>query len=363
MTRALRTLGLLFVVAGVACSTDQFTDVDNNKSDFFYIRLTPEAASIAVGQTQQVTVTAFDAGPCNGSPCSPFAPGNALAVTGTPTFRSTDTTKVKVSATGLVTGIAAGSASIIGTLQDIPGFTNSTSVTRADTTIFTVTATPVALGSVQLAGRATGTANTVAAGSTLALTTTISNSAGTAITNVGRAQYYSSNPAIATVSTTGTVSGLEKGNATILATITVGGVTKTASYDIVVTSAISGTVSIANATSGTGVLFFPATLTVSATEAKVEGKAGATVAFAVTSGTFTASSTPNNTQCFNVTFANPSAAAAVPPSTNAGNIGVGAASSADPPLCSGTQSRLFSTPGTYTFTSSTNGATGTVIVE
>jgi hypothetical protein len=53
----------------------------------------------------------------------------------------------------------------------------------------------------------------------------------------------------------------------------------------------------------------------------------------------------------------------VPPSTNSGSIGVGGAGSSNPPLCSGTQSRLFATPGTYTFTNTTNGASGTLIVE
>lgn len=358
----IRKLAFACLAGGLACSTDQFTDVPD-KSNFYYIRLNPEAASLAVGQTQQLTVTAFDAGPCSGGACSPFAPGNQLTVEGTPTFRSTDTTKAKVSAAGVVTAIAAGTASIIGTLQDIPGFTNSTSVTRADTTIFTITAAPVALGNIALSGRTTGTANTVAAGGTLALTTAITNSAGAAVTTVGRPQYYSSNPAIATVSTTGTVSGVEKGNATIFATITVGGVSKTTSFDVIVTAPITGTVAITPVTSGTGTVFFPGSLTVSATQAKVQGAAGAVVAFAVTAGTFTATSTPNNVQCFNVTFATPSAAGAVAPSTNSGNIGVGAVGSADPPLCSGTQSRLFTTPGTYTFTSTTNSASGTIIVE
>jgi uncharacterized protein YjdB len=362
MKRLIQFVGFVCIAFVFACKTDQFTDVDNGKSNFFYIKLTPEAASLAIGQQQQLTVTAYD-GECGGAPCNPFTPGNVVNVEGVPTYRSTDTTKAKVSSSGVVTGIAAGSASIIATLQDIPGFTDSKSVTRADTTIVTVTATPVAVASIQLAGRASAPANTVGAGSTLALTTTITNTAGAAVTNVGRPQYYSSNPAIATVSTTGTVTGAQPGNATIMATITVGGTTKTATFDVVVTPATSATFSITPATSGTGIIFFPNTITVSATQAKVEGKAGATVSFAVTSGTFSATTTPNNTQCFNVTFANPGGAAAVAPSTNSGNIGVGQAGSSDPPLCSGTQSRLFATPGTYTFTSTTNGATGTLIVQ
>jgi hypothetical protein len=80
--------------------------------------------------------------------------------------------------------------------------------------------------------------------------------------------------------------------------------------------------------------------------------------------TFTATTTPNNVDCFNVTFANPTAAQASTTTGNSGNIGTGGAGSTNPPLCNGgSQSRLFTTPGTYTFTSTTNGATGTLIVK
>ncbi|MDQ3673575.1 MAG: hypothetical protein M3365_04290, partial [Gemmatimonadota bacterium] len=117
---------------------------------------------------------------------------------------------------------------------------------------------------------------------------------------------------------------------------------------------------------GTGIAFSPADITVSATQARVQGAAGAIVTFSVPNNTFTATTTPNSTQCFNVTFANPAAAGAVAPSTNSGNIGTGGTS---PPLCSNTtgaarsESRLFTTPGTYTYTNTTNGATGTIVVE
>ncbi|MEP6858244.1 MAG: Ig-like domain-containing protein, partial [Gemmatimonadales bacterium] len=174
-----------------------------------------------------------------------------------------------------------------------------------------------------------------------------------------RPQYYSTKPEIATVSSTGVVTGLNLGATTILATITVGGVTGTTSYDVIVTRPVAATVMICGQACttpvpGTGIAFTPASFTVSATQAQVQGLAGAVVTFTVAANTFTATTTPNNTQCFNVTFANPGAAGAVPPSTNAGDIGT---------LCSGSQSRLFTTPGTYTYTNTTNGATGTIIVQ
>ncbi|MEP6905263.1 MAG: Ig-like domain-containing protein, partial [Gemmatimonadales bacterium] len=195
----MKKFGLFCVVAALGCNTDQFTEVPAD-SNFYYVRLSPEAASLAVSQTQQLTMTAYDAGPCSGGTCTPFAPGNPLTVVQTPTFRSTDTTKVRVSSTGLVTAVGAGSANVIGTLQDLPGVTDGLSVSRVDTTIFTVTATPVSLGNLQLAGRAAGTPNSVSAASTLALTTTITDATGAAVSTVGRPQYYSSNTAVATIS-------------------------------------------------------------------------------------------------------------------------------------------------------------------
>jgi hypothetical protein len=90
-----------------------------------------------------------------------------------------------------------------------------------------------------------------------------------------------------------------------------------------------------------------------------------------------------------VTFANPAAAGAAPaapsgstvPAGNSGNIGTGAQGSTNPPLCSvpaatppsstvppfgkDAQSRLFTTPGTYTFTSTTPGSnsSGQIVVK
>ncbi|MBA3657116.1 MAG: Ig-like domain-containing protein [Gemmatimonadaceae bacterium] len=365
----MKKLGLLFVLAVFsACKTDTFTDVPTN-SNFYFVRLTPSAASLGVGQTQQVSVTAFDAGPCGAGPCSPVTPGNVITVAGTPTYRSTDTTRVRVSSSGLVTAIATGTAGVIATLQDIPGYLSAPSVTRVDTAFFTVTATPVSLASLTL----TANRNTTGAGSPDTLIVTLKDAAGVVIntqqaatitgTNVGRPKFYTSNPEIATVGLTGIISGVTPGAATITAVISVGGAIKTATFPITVTAPVTGTFAITTATSGTGILFFPSTLTVSATQAKLEGRTGATVTFSVTSGTFSTTTTPNSTQCFNVTFANPAAAQATTPTGLSGNIGTGAAGSANGPLCSGSQSRLFTTPGTYTFTSTTNGAAGTLIVQ
>jgi len=76
------------------------------------------------------------------------------------------------------------------------------------------------------------------------------------------------------------------------------------------------------------------------TEAAVEGKPGAVVTWTVIGttlfpNTFTATTTPNSTDCFNVTFDNPTAAGAAPtapagstvPAGQTGNIGTGGAGS------------------------------------
>lgn len=366
----------------VACnSNDRITDV-LQVSNFFAVRINPQSVTLAQGGTQALTVTAFDKS-CMGANCDPLAPGNPIAVNGTTAFRSTDTTVAKVDASGVITAQAkAGSANIIGTLQNIPGSTGAASVTLADTTPVTVLATGAtapALGGMTL----TSSRATAGAGSTDTLTVTYTDAGGATVgtqrgaTNtggLGRPGFYSSDPSIATVGATGIVTGIKPGTATISASSTIGGVTKTATFPITITDPVTATISVTTATSGSGIIFFPDSITVSATQAVVEGRPntttpGAVVTWAVVGttlfpNTFTATTTPNNTVCFNVTFANPAAALSTTPTGNSGNIGTGGAGSANPPLCNGgSQTRLFTTPGTYTFTSTTNGATGTLVVK
>jgi hypothetical protein len=387
--------------AVIACnSNDKITDV-LQVSNFFAVRIDPQAVTLAQGGTQALTVTAFDAS-CTGANCNPLAPGNPITVDGIKTFRSTDTTVATVDPNGVVTAQAkAGTANIIGALQNIPGGTGLPSVTLADTTPVTVLAagaTPPAVSGMTL----TSSRSTNGAGSNDTLTITYTDAGGATVatqrattnaSGIGRPAFFSSDPSIATVGTTGIVTGIKPGTATISASNTVGGVTKTATFPITITDPVTATVSITTATSGTGIIFFPDSITVSATEAAIEGRPsaatpGAVVTFAVVGttvfpNTFTTTSTPNSTECFNVTFANPAAALAAPtapsgstvPAGNSGNVGTGGAGSTNPPLCSvptgsplpafgkDAQARLFTTPGTYTFTSTTNGAKGTLVVK
>lgn len=397
----MKRIFLLVVVAGfIACNNDKITDV-LQVSNFFAVRIDPQAITLPQGGSQTLTVTAFD-GSCTGANCNPLAPGNPIQVNGVTTFRSTDTTIAKVDGNGVVTAQAkAGTANIIGTLQNIPGGTSVPSVTLADTTPVTVLATgatPPAIAGMTL----TSSRSTNAVGSTDTLTITYTDAGGATVatqrgatnaSGIGRPAFFSSDPSIATVGATGIVSGVKPGTATISASNTIGGVTKTATFPITITDPVTATISITTATSGTGIIFFPDSITVSATEAAVEGRPNATTPGAVVTwavvgttlfpNTFTTTTTPNSTECFNVTFASPTAAGAAPtapsgstvPAGNTGNIGTGGAGSTNPPLCSvpsgnplpafgkDAQSRLFTTPGTYTFTSTTNGAKGTLVVK
>jgi uncharacterized protein YjdB len=399
----MKTLCLLGVAAllVVACENDKMTDILNS-SQFYYVRVEPQSATLAQGGTQTLAVTAYD-GSCGGANCNPLTPGNPVTYSGTITFRSTDPTVATVDNNGVVTALAkAGTTSIIGTLQNIPGGTSVPSVSLSDTTPVTVLAAgvaPPAVSSITL----TSSRSTNGAGSNDTLTVNYIDAGGATIatqraatnaSGLGRPGFFTSDPSIATVGATGIVTGVKPGTATITASTSVGGVVKTATFPITITDPVTATISITTATSGNGIIFFPPTTTVSATQAVIEGRPntttpGAVVTWgvfgtAVFTQTFTTTTTPNSTECFNVVFANPVAAGAAPtapqgstvPAGNTGNIGdPGPITAANPRLCSiptGTnafgkdaQSRLFTTPGTYTFVSNTPGSvgSGTLIVK
>jgi hypothetical protein len=403
----MKTLCLLGVAAllVVACENDKMTDI-LNQSQFYYVRVEPQSATLAQGGTQTLTVTAYD-GNCGGVNCNPLTPGNPVTYNGTITFRSTDPTVATVTNDGIVTALAkAGTTNIIGTLQNIPGGTSVPSVSLSDTTPVTVLAAgatpPVVAGMTLTSSRSTN-----GVGSTDTLTVTYTDAGGATVatqraatnaSGIGRPGFFTSDPSIATVGATGIVSGVKPGTATITASTSVGGVVKTATFPITITDPVTATISITTATSGSGIIFFPPTTVVSATEAIAEGRPGAVVTWgvfgtAVFPNTFRpiigasppdlVSTTPNSTDCFNVVFANPVAAGAAPtapagstvPAGNTGNIGdPPPITAANPRLCSipttstfgkDAQSRLFTTPGTYTFVSNTPGssASATLIVK
>src|SRR5437867_2766541 len=146
------------------------------------VAVSPAAATISVGSAQQLGAVVKDAN------------GNVL--TGrTVTWTTSSTTIATVSASGLVTGVAVGSATITATSEGQSG-TASVTVFRAP--VASVTVSPA-------------TAN-VFAGATTQLSATLKDAAGNVLT--GRAvAWTSSNTAIATVSAAGLVTGVAAGSA------------------------------------------------------------------------------------------------------------------------------------------------------
>jgi hypothetical protein len=153
------------------------------------VQVAPASATVAVGGTVQLTATAFDA---SGEPLA----GRTF------TWVSDAPQVATVSATGLVTGVAAGPATISATSEGTVG--------RASVTVTTSTE-PVA--SVEV----TPPSATIPVGGTVQLTATAKDAAGQPLT--GRTFTWVSNaPQVATVSAAGLVTGAAAGPATITAT-------------------------------------------------------------------------------------------------------------------------------------------------
>src|SRR6266581_1479720 len=145
------------------------------------------SAAVTVGTTTQFTATPKDA---NGTALS----GRAV------TWGTSNAAVATVSASGVVTGVAAGSATI-----------TATSEGQSGTAALTVTNVPVA--SVTVSPTAAG----VTVGAAAQLTATPKDANGTALS--GRAvTWATSNAAAATVSASGLITGVAAGSATITAT-------------------------------------------------------------------------------------------------------------------------------------------------
>src|SRR5205823_6466016 len=184
-------------VTGVAPGSAPITAMSEGKNSTATITVTivpvaslaisPATATIRVGQTLQLTATPKDSA------------GGAL--TGrTVTWASSNTAVATVSRSGLVAGVAAGSATI-----------TATSERKSSTAAITVTSVSVASVAV-----APATAS-LTVGQTVQLTATPKDSAGSALT--GRTvTWASSNTAVATVSPSGLVTSKAAGSATITAT-------------------------------------------------------------------------------------------------------------------------------------------------
>jgi len=195
---------------GTAADTSQVTITGGSTVPVATVTVSPATASVAVGATVQLTATTKDAN------------GNVL--TGrTITWSSSATGMATANSSGLVSGVAAGSATI-----------TATSEGKSATATITVTAaTPPPVATVTVSPASAS----VAVGSTVQLTATTKDANGNVLT--GRVITWSSNAtAIASVNGTGLVSGVAAGSATITATSE----GKSGSSGITVTGGTSGTV-------------------------------------------------------------------------------------------------------------------------
>ena len=153
------------------------------------VEVTPASASLLVGETAQLTATALNA---EGEPL----PGR------TATWATDAPSVATVSTTGLVRGEGEGSATISATIEGKTG-TSSVSVTVATVPVASVEVTPAS--------------TSVSVGGTVQLTATAKDAAGQPLT--GRTFTWSTNaPSVATVSSSGLVTGQGEGPATITAT-------------------------------------------------------------------------------------------------------------------------------------------------
>src|SRR5256714_170731 len=150
------------------------------------VDVTPPTATVQAGQTAQLTATPRDA--------------NGAALSGrTVTWSSSNTSVATVTSAGLVSGVTPGSATI-----------TAASEGKSGTSSITVTNIPVATVSVS-----PPTAS-IQQGQTVQLTATLKDANGNTLS--GRTvTWSSSNTSVATVSTSGLVSGVTPGSATITA--------------------------------------------------------------------------------------------------------------------------------------------------
>jgi uncharacterized protein YjdB len=151
------------------------------------VSVTLAASTLTVGGTTQATATTKDV--------------NGIVLTGrVVTWVSSNPLIATVSSTGLVTAVAVGSANI-----------TATSEAQSGLAAITVTPVPVASVSVTLA------ASSITVGATTQATGTTKDANGIVLT--GRVvTWVSSNPAAATVSTSGLVTAVAAGSANIIAT-------------------------------------------------------------------------------------------------------------------------------------------------
>jgi len=206
------------VVTGVAAGSATITATSSGKAGTSSITVTavppvvttvtvaPTSASVVAGATTTLVATVKDQ--------------NGNVMTGqTVTWTTNNAAAATVNSSGVVTGVAAGSATITATSSGKTG-TSSITVTAVLPVVTTVSVAP--------------TSATVVAGATTTLVATVKDQNGNVMTGQ-TVTWTTNNAAAATVSSSGVVSGVAAGSATITATSS----GKTGTSSITVT-AVSG---------------------------------------------------------------------------------------------------------------------------
>jgi uncharacterized protein YjdB/alpha-tubulin suppressor-like RCC1 family protein len=174
------------MIAMAACGGDDKSPTGNPPVTVASVAITPTTASVVVGATTTLTAVARD------------AQNNTLAGR-TITYASSAATIATVSATGVVTGVAAGSAEI-------------TATSEGKSAAAQITVTPVPVASISI----TPTSDTLVAGDTASLQATVRDAQNNVLT--GRLiNFTSSATNIATVSANGLVTAVAAGTARITA--------------------------------------------------------------------------------------------------------------------------------------------------
>jgi hypothetical protein len=188
-------------------------EVPRTQAPVASVTITVNPSTLTRNQSVQATAVAKDAG------------GNIISGKTVSSWWSGNNWVAMVSSTGVVTATGAGSTSINALIDGVRGATTVTVVNSTNTT----PTTPVASVTVSL------TASTIPAGQTTQGTAVTRDSTGNTLT--GRAiTWSSSNPSIATVNSSGLVTGVAAGTVSIVATSE----GKTGSAQLNVTSASGG---------------------------------------------------------------------------------------------------------------------------
>ncbi len=194
---AIATVSQEGIVSGVAAGATQIAVSAGGKSALIpvtviarpvsLVRVTPATSSVVAGATTQLAAQALDAG------------GETVA--GRPVLWATsDMTIATVTSTGVVSGVAAGTTNITATIDGVLGSS-------------VLTVQPVPIASIEVSPSAEG----LIVGAQLQLAATPRSATGVALPGRSIA-WSSSTPSRASVSSTGVVTALSPGTATITAT-------------------------------------------------------------------------------------------------------------------------------------------------